>query len=601
MKKIYLISLILFNLFSLNAQFKPNLINLSQQNYCISNSLTPWKLVFFDEFDGNSIDQTKWYTFCTECATPPNCEYARLRPGQIYLDQNVVVNNGSLKLVTFKQTSSWFGAIRNYTSGYIESTIQNFKYGKYEIRCKIPNGKGFWPAFWTFGGDYYEIDVFEVAGWEPNRIYSNIHHMYGNSNPPCPFSSCDDSENYLLPFNPGLNFHLYSVEWDPFFITWYIDNSPIRTVYRYFYPVLNQPVTSCDIQSGNYNELFIFPSDQQKIIANLAIGTDPDETDPTFNNAPDNSTIFPNQFEIDYIRVYQRNPIENLSGNVMICKGSSSLYTISTEIPLTNTVTWTLSNPDWRFENNSDVIVTPSTTNSVRVYSPTLNSNTTLTVVGSNQCSPHSISKCISNYLSTPIFTLKPTKMCNGYRINTTISPVCGATSYEWTFEPAGNGATIDGLILSGGTTSCEINASQTGKYKIIVYAKNNDCRISTSTNYYYLTVSNYNPVICGPISSPQLKQSDDEGAESLVVDGLSLYPNPTNGVLNVQFDFIKDNNCTIFVYDIWGKLLLNFEKNTSIEDNSTSIDLSNLVDGVYLIETNCNGIIRKNKIIINH
>jgi beta-glucanase (GH16 family) len=136
-----------------------------------------WELVFSDEFDGAELDHSKWSTYFPYTSDGRDqCEYCRVsddRSNQIYLDSNVVVSNGTCKLIAKRQTATWFGKTRDYTSGMIYSTNDHrYMYGKFESRCKIPYGMGFWPAFWMFGGTGTEIDVLEFGGQRPYH-----HHM----------------------------------------------------------------------------------------------------------------------------------------------------------------------------------------------------------------------------------------------------------------------------------------------------------------------------------------------------------------------------------------------------------------------------------------
>lgn len=261
-------------------------------NICQTES---WKLVFHDEFSGSSLDTSKWYTYYPYGPNNSDqCEYCRTHgdEGQIYLDQNVEVSNGTLKLIARNDSASWFGSKRNYTSGMIHSKINNFKYGKFEIRCKIPSGIGFWPAFWTFGGKN-EIDVFEFGTDNTREFYSDVHNWNWNGR-----HIRENKTHTLEGTDFSTNFHIYTIEWDYFYLRWFVDGILVRTVPKFF-TLNSNPVSACNIAVGAYIVNPLFPIDAASIIANLAIGG-------PFTRMPDSSTVFPNQFEIYYIRVYQR-------------------------------------------------------------------------------------------------------------------------------------------------------------------------------------------------------------------------------------------------------------------------------------------------------
>ena len=284
----------------------------------------PWVLVFEDNYNGNSLDLSKWsygwrILYC-------NNEQQYYTSGD-----NIEVSNGTLKLIAKEETIyaravDWLpddeilycddenrgqnARYFYYTSGNIQ-TIRKFSYGKFEARIKIPKGKGFWPAFWMFGGDpvYNEIDVFEF--WNENDIWGNydpsklskVHHMTihydfdgdGNkSQCATKYSGVDFSQN----------FHVFSLIWDENKIEWYVDGSLKRTDYR-FYTILGQP-TGCTINVvGQYIMNKIYTRDPMHIILNLAIQSG--------SNSPNSSTPFPSQMEVDWVRYYQRNPCQDVN------------------------------------------------------------------------------------------------------------------------------------------------------------------------------------------------------------------------------------------------------------------------------------------------
>ena len=132
-----------------------------------------WKLVFQDEFQGDTLDRSKWLNYFPYTANGNDqCEFCRSHgnEGQVYTDTNLEVSNGTLKLIARKQLATWFNATRDYTSALIHSKYEfRFMYGKFEIRCKVPSGKGLNSAYWMFGGNGTEIDDFEISGADPMK------------------------------------------------------------------------------------------------------------------------------------------------------------------------------------------------------------------------------------------------------------------------------------------------------------------------------------------------------------------------------------------------------------------------------------------------
>jgi len=296
-------------------------VSLGTFNVCNTD---PWVLVFEDNFNGDSLDLSKWSygwrnLYC-------NDEQQYYTSGD-----NIEVSNGTLKLIAKRDTIyaravDWlpddeilYCGLTNrgqnaryfyYTSGNIQ-TIRTFSYGKFEARIKIPKGKGFWPAFWMFGGDpvYNEIDVFEFVNENDNEgnydssKLSKVHHMTIHYD----FDG-DGNKSQCATKYTGVDFsqdfHVFSLIWDENKIEWYVDGILKRTDYKY-YTTLLQP-TGCTI---NANMIYIlnkiYTKDPMYIILNLAIQSG--------SNSPNSSTPFPSQMEVDWVKYYQRNPCQDVN------------------------------------------------------------------------------------------------------------------------------------------------------------------------------------------------------------------------------------------------------------------------------------------------
>ena len=162
-----------------------------------------YQLIWQDEFNGERLDTSVWRTSYGN-PKPWDCTLPRNKCGtelQCYHPDNVEVSNGSLKLITKKQKYTYQGiygeahACANkkigdsfalpfdYTSGMIETRAEliAFQYGRFEVRCRLPIGAGFWPAFWLWGGGGEtgragEIDILEIFDTsQPIFTLSLIH------------------------------------------------------------------------------------------------------------------------------------------------------------------------------------------------------------------------------------------------------------------------------------------------------------------------------------------------------------------------------------------------------------------------------------------
>lgn len=257
----------------------------------------PWELVFSDDFDGDSLDREKWMTWYPYGENGSDqCWFCRTHgeEGQVYRDKNAVVENGILKLVVERESDSWYDLPRDYTSGMVHSRQAFTDYARYEIRCKIPEGDGFWPAFWVFGWSI-EIDIFEFGTGEPDRIHTGFFkNLDGGKN-------IHISHNYRGP-DFSKNFHTIAVDHEPFFIHLEVDSVRVHTFSRY-YTLNGNPVLTCDLPEGPYLQNPAFPrfGDPVQVIANVAVGA---ENTP-FTGPPPPETTIPNQMEIDYIKIYQ--------------------------------------------------------------------------------------------------------------------------------------------------------------------------------------------------------------------------------------------------------------------------------------------------------
>ncbi len=158
-----------------------------------------------------------------------------------------------------------------YTSGCITSELTHWQtYGYFEMRARLPVGKGFWPAFWLLPKALHwppEIDIFEGAGTRPEAVHLGVLIAQGQV-----------AEKWIEDvINVGDGFHVYGLEWTREELVWLFDGKP----------VWRQP-------NGIHEDMYI--------LANLALGSH----DPKFIPDPDETTPFPGRFEIDYIRAYRK-------------------------------------------------------------------------------------------------------------------------------------------------------------------------------------------------------------------------------------------------------------------------------------------------------
>ncbi|MFN3562124.1 MAG: family 16 glycosylhydrolase [Chloroherpetonaceae bacterium] len=243
-----------------------------------------WKFVWGDEFDGTQLDYAnKWNVEIAGSGFGNNeAQYYTAR------QQNLRIEDGKLIIQAHRETFTGpDGVTRNYTSGKLMSKRPGFLYGRFEIRAKLPRGRGTWPAIWmlpdqqTFGTQYWpdngEIDIMEHVGFDEGRIHASVHTRDFNHR-----QNNHPTASYLLP-SVTQQFHVYAIEWSENKIDFFVDNM------KYFtYERNNQNWTGYP---------FIKPF---HLIVNLAIGG-------TWGGAQGiDDSAFPMQMEVDYVRVYRK-------------------------------------------------------------------------------------------------------------------------------------------------------------------------------------------------------------------------------------------------------------------------------------------------------
>ena len=284
--------------------------------------VSDWQLVWSDEFDGSAIDAQKW-THEINCSGGGNNEK------QCYTDseENSYVADGVLHIVALPAAAD---AALPYTSARLNTRYKaDFKYGRFEVRAKLPAGQGSWPAFWMLHTDEFyggwpksgEIDVLEAVnlkttdseGNVENRVYGTLH--YGKDWP----DNVHSGKSYTLPegANPADEFHTYAIEWQEGEIRWYVDDYLYQTQRRSTVRYNSKGEAVGLSHRGWFAEYFDqgsgeltthwdnAPYDQEfHLLLNLAVGGDWPEN---VNNLGVDASAFTSgqHFEIDYVRVYQ--------------------------------------------------------------------------------------------------------------------------------------------------------------------------------------------------------------------------------------------------------------------------------------------------------
>ncbi|MDZ4707990.1 MAG: family 16 glycosylhydrolase [Saprospiraceae bacterium] len=274
-------------------------------------------LIWFDEFNGTKLDVSKWTYQIGDGCDIGLCQWGN-NELQWYTssEENLLLSGGTMKIVARKQTVQ----NRNYTSARIRSIQKgDIKYGRIEARMKLPFGQGIWPAFWmlpsedVYGGwpQSGEIDIMEYLGHEPSTIHGTLH--FGQT---WPNNSSTTKSFTLAEGNFYNSFHDYALEWSEYEIKWYIDG--------YLYS--SKAISDMGNQRWPFDQKFHF-------LFNLAVGG-------TWPGIPNATTVFPQIFEIDYIRVYDKTGQAHLSGPARVpSRAKNVVYALSNVLP-GSVITW---------------------------------------------------------------------------------------------------------------------------------------------------------------------------------------------------------------------------------------------------------------------
>lgn len=246
-----------------------------------------WTLAWSDEFngaDGSAPDSSKW-SYDTGGKGWGNNEL------ECYTNrlENAQVKGGNLVITAQKESITCSDGVSNsYTSARLKTQgLFNQAYGRFEARIKIPAGQGMWPAFWMLGNDITsvgwpkcgEIDIMENIGKEPSTVHGSLHGP-SSSGP-----TSDATAAFALPAGQKFadDFHLYAVEWEPGVVRFYVDTNLYATFTQAQWPAGGTWV---------FDHAFF-------LLLNVAVGGN-------WPGSPDNTTQFPQQMLVDYVRVYTK-------------------------------------------------------------------------------------------------------------------------------------------------------------------------------------------------------------------------------------------------------------------------------------------------------
>lgn len=520
-------------------------------------------LVWSDEFNTNgSIDSNLWFQQ-TQLPSGGSWNNGEV---QHYTNRinNSYVNSGLLNIVAIKETYTDQGVTKNYTSARLNSKF-SFKYGRVDVRAKLPLEAGTWPAIWLLGkninepGGYFastygttnwpacgETDIMEhgIFGSQSiNYIQSTLHtpSSFGNS----------INNGGIVASDLANNYHIYSMNWSPNQISFLLDG----VVYYTYNPAVKDANT--------------WPFDkEQYLLLNVAMGGVAGAIDPSFTQS---------SMLIDYVRVYQNTTVDtqpptNFTATVGTVTGSS------VELLLNGTdnsgnVTYNIN-----YGSGTSSTYSPSGVQKSLILSNlSPNTNYTFSVTATDATGNAAANNPIVLNAKTTVIL-----QCNG--TDSVASQGSFTTGYNYAFETLGTDVKITFELLdtdkvgvvaylwkqspfsesqmtnvSGNIFSTTISGQTIGS-TISYAAKFAFARGLSVTKYFsYVVGSNCSLGIVNPSILKNI-----------------IYPNPVHNTLFLE---LTDNQNQISLTDILGRKLIDNKVSSSY-----NLDMSHFKTGIYFL-----------------
>lgn len=240
-----------------------------------------WTQVLSEEFDGDDLDRDLWSTCYWwgrgGCTNLSNNEL------QWYRNGNVTVEDGKLVLEAREYDVETEEGDFSYISGMVTSgryyeedaDALALTYGYFEVRARVPGGQGLWPAIWLLPSDHDstpEIDVMEVLGHAPDVLEMHYHHTIADED----LSFGEDA----IVDDLSRSWNVFGLQWTPDAIVWFLNGE----------------------EMWRFTDRRLISSEPMYLLMNLAVGGD-------WPGDPDEDTVFPAQFEIDYVRAWERSAL----------------------------------------------------------------------------------------------------------------------------------------------------------------------------------------------------------------------------------------------------------------------------------------------------
>ena len=242
-----------------------------------------WALVWNDEFDGPALNLEKWsYEIGGHGWGNNELQYYSDDDSTAFIQDGKLVIRADL----VPQGTGSSDNLRYFSSARLRTSGKgDWRYGRIEVKAKLALGQGIWPAIWMLPTDWMyggwpesgEIDIMEHVGYDPGRVHGSIHTGSYNHK-----INTQRGGSKLLD-KISSKFYVYAIEWYEDRIDFLIDDA------KYF-----------SFQNDGKNDFNTWPFNQRfHLLINIAVGGD-------WPGSPDETTQFPTEMEVEYVRVYEK-------------------------------------------------------------------------------------------------------------------------------------------------------------------------------------------------------------------------------------------------------------------------------------------------------
>lgn len=528
-------------------------------------------LVWSDEFTTNgAVDSNNWFH---QTQLPAGGSWFN---GEVQhytnLPTNSFVDTGLLHIVAKKENYTDQSVTKEYTSARLNSKFA-FKYGRVDVRAKLPLDSGTWPAIWMLGknvnedGGYFdalygttdwpacgETDIMEhgiFPSQSINYIQSTMHTPSSNGN--------SVNNGGTIASDLANSYHIYSMNWSPNQISFLLDG----VIYYTYNPAVKDDST--------------WPFDkEQYLLLNIALGGIAGTIAPSFTQT---------SMDIDYVRIYQNTTIDvlpptNFTASVGTITGST------VELVLNGTdnsgnVSYTID-----YGTGTAATFSPSGVQKSLVI-PNLSSNTNyaFTVTATDASGNAAVNNPI-------VLNAKTTVVLECSGTDSAASQGAFSTGYKYAFETLGTDVKITFELLDTDKSGVvaylwkqsPFSESQMTNVSGKIFTKTITGQTNGSTINYAVKFAFAGGLAVTKYFSYVIGSSCSLGIESLSELKQFYYPNPCKNILHLQ---LLDDQNQIILLDVLGRKLVE-----DVVKSSHNLDMSNFKSGIYFLKVkNSHGI----------